>query len=182
LSRDKWPVNYQNPMELNRYGYTANNPANYTDASGNAALSENSIKFSIKFSIYNHSLVTVGSAVVVNLIATTLLVALLIPNKDVFCFNEVSRFGCRLYLDNQKVKILGIAFGASAALVPLFVALMGVMIPGWGLLLIPTVGVLEAELIILAATMAKIGELNQCVDLIITPFLPLFIPRAVSCF
>jgi RHS repeat-associated protein len=35
LTMDKWPVNYQNPKELNRYGYTANNPINYYDPTGN---------------------------------------------------------------------------------------------------------------------------------------------------
>ena len=34
LSRDTWPINYQNPIELNRYVYTANNPVNYADPSG----------------------------------------------------------------------------------------------------------------------------------------------------
>jgi RHS repeat-associated protein len=40
LSMDKWPVSRQNPMELNRYGYTANNPLNLQDPSGNSALGE----------------------------------------------------------------------------------------------------------------------------------------------
>jgi RHS repeat-associated protein len=34
LSQDPYPVNTGNPMELNRYVYTANNPVNYTDPSG----------------------------------------------------------------------------------------------------------------------------------------------------
>jgi RHS repeat-associated protein len=34
LSMDKWQVVYQNPVELNRYGYTANNPVNWNDPSG----------------------------------------------------------------------------------------------------------------------------------------------------
>jgi RHS repeat-associated protein len=38
LSQDKWPVDYKNPMELNRYGYTANNPVNFYDPSGYAEI------------------------------------------------------------------------------------------------------------------------------------------------
>ncbi len=34
LSQDPYPVNTGNPMELNRYVYTANNPVNYADPSG----------------------------------------------------------------------------------------------------------------------------------------------------
>jgi len=35
LTRDTWAVNYNDPMELNRYGYVAGNPVNATDPSGN---------------------------------------------------------------------------------------------------------------------------------------------------
>ncbi|NJO07704.1 MAG: RHS repeat-associated core domain-containing protein [Chloroflexaceae bacterium] len=34
LTRDTYPIDFQNPVELNRYGYTANNPVNGTDPSG----------------------------------------------------------------------------------------------------------------------------------------------------
>ncbi|NJO01367.1 MAG: RHS repeat-associated core domain-containing protein [Bacteroidia bacterium] len=34
LTRDTYPLDVQNPVELNRYGYTANNPVNGTDPSG----------------------------------------------------------------------------------------------------------------------------------------------------
>lgn len=34
LSRDTYPYNYRNPIELNRYGYTAGNPVNGWDPSG----------------------------------------------------------------------------------------------------------------------------------------------------
>ncbi|MCI0711841.1 MAG: hypothetical protein L0154_16920 [Chloroflexi bacterium] len=34
LSQDPYPVNTGNPMELNRYVYTANNPVNFSDPSG----------------------------------------------------------------------------------------------------------------------------------------------------
>jgi RHS repeat-associated protein len=34
VSRDVWPVDYGDPWELNRYGYTAGNPVRWTDPSG----------------------------------------------------------------------------------------------------------------------------------------------------
>ncbi|NJO07544.1 MAG: RHS repeat-associated core domain-containing protein, partial [Chloroflexaceae bacterium] len=34
LTRDTYPIDVQHPVELNRYGYTANNPVNGTDPSG----------------------------------------------------------------------------------------------------------------------------------------------------
>jgi RHS repeat-associated protein len=34
LSRDTYPINHQNPMELNRYVYAAGNPVRYSDPSG----------------------------------------------------------------------------------------------------------------------------------------------------
>jgi RHS repeat-associated protein len=34
VSRDTWRINQYNPIELNRYGYTANNPANGSDPTG----------------------------------------------------------------------------------------------------------------------------------------------------
>ncbi len=34
VSRDTYPINYRNPIELNRYGYTANNPVNGYDPTG----------------------------------------------------------------------------------------------------------------------------------------------------
>jgi RHS repeat-associated protein len=34
LSRDTWQIDQNNPIELNRYGYTANNSVNATDPSG----------------------------------------------------------------------------------------------------------------------------------------------------
>jgi RHS repeat-associated protein len=35
VSRDTFPVNFNNPIELNRYGYTAGNPINGSDPTGN---------------------------------------------------------------------------------------------------------------------------------------------------
>ncbi len=40
VSRDTYPINYQNPIELNRYGYTANNPINGYDPSGHNSFFE----------------------------------------------------------------------------------------------------------------------------------------------
>jgi RHS repeat-associated protein len=40
LSRDTIGYNIGNPIELNRYGYTANNPVNATDPTGNQAFAE----------------------------------------------------------------------------------------------------------------------------------------------
>jgi RHS repeat-associated protein len=37
-SRDTYPVDFNNPIELNRYGYTAGNPVNGSDPSGNDGL------------------------------------------------------------------------------------------------------------------------------------------------
>jgi RHS repeat-associated protein len=40
LSRDTWAYDYQNPVELNRYVYVANNPATWTDPSGYSAFGD----------------------------------------------------------------------------------------------------------------------------------------------
>ena len=45
LSRDTWAVNYQNPFELNRYVYAANNPATYSDPSGYFAFASNAATY-----------------------------------------------------------------------------------------------------------------------------------------
>jgi RHS repeat-associated protein len=44
LSQDTAALNMQNPLELNRYSYTANNPVNYTDPSGHQILAEYGVK------------------------------------------------------------------------------------------------------------------------------------------
>jgi RHS repeat-associated protein len=40
LSRDTWPIQVDDPREINRYGYIANDPINYTDPSGYTALGQ----------------------------------------------------------------------------------------------------------------------------------------------
>ncbi|MBZ0318928.1 MAG: hypothetical protein K8L91_21110 [Anaerolineae bacterium] len=40
VSRDTYPINYRNPIELNRYGYVGNNPVNKYDPSGLSSLTE----------------------------------------------------------------------------------------------------------------------------------------------
>jgi RHS repeat-associated protein len=40
LSQDTYPVNFNNPVELNRYVYAANNPTNLTDPTGHTAYGE----------------------------------------------------------------------------------------------------------------------------------------------
>jgi RHS repeat-associated protein len=76
LSRDKWPVDYQNPMELNRYGYTANNPIRYSDPSGyGTGLFDNAI-YNVKvFFTYLHPTVKLGLLSALALIDVVILIA-----------------------------------------------------------------------------------------------------------
>ncbi|CAG0981385.1 partial tRNA nuclease WapA, partial [Anaerolineae bacterium] len=52
VSRDTYPINYRNPIELNRYGYVGNNPINHQDPLGlyiatDRALTETNVSMSI---------------------------------------------------------------------------------------------------------------------------------------
>ncbi len=51
LSRDTWSLNMQNPVEWNRYVYTANNPINLRDPGGNIALLDRSQLESLKATV-----------------------------------------------------------------------------------------------------------------------------------
>jgi hypothetical protein len=44
-SRDLWPVDIQNPVELNRYGYTANYPVTWSDPSSYFAIASNAATY-----------------------------------------------------------------------------------------------------------------------------------------
>jgi RHS repeat-associated protein len=53
LSRDTYPLNHQNPMELNRYVYAAGNPVRWSDPSG-------LISYALNLSAVMRSKVTIG--------------------------------------------------------------------------------------------------------------------------
>jgi RHS repeat-associated protein len=65
LSQDTWPIDLQNPIELNRYAHARNNPISYNDPSGlsGAVLTYgyNSFNFSIRI---NPLILEIGLAVV----------------------------------------------------------------------------------------------------------------------
>ncbi|MBZ0099331.1 MAG: RHS repeat-associated core domain-containing protein [Taibaiella sp.] len=45
MTRDTWAYDFHNPIELNRYVYTANNPSTLTDPTGHAAFTEFMARF-----------------------------------------------------------------------------------------------------------------------------------------
>jgi RHS repeat-associated protein len=72
LSRDKWPVDYKNPVELNRYGYTANNPVNWSDPSGNGIALDIAYVAATTLVIYPTMIATViGQYYVASILALT---------------------------------------------------------------------------------------------------------------
>src|SRR5690606_11610741 len=44
LTRDTWQYDYQNPVELNRYVYVANNPVMFTDPSGYSMVTQGQLQ------------------------------------------------------------------------------------------------------------------------------------------
>jgi RHS repeat-associated protein len=113
LSMDKWPVNYQNPMELNRYGYTANNPINYADPSGYVTLKEYAItQVKTLYSFKSSSLALLGQLtlwLVVTTVWGTQISAILSTAERVECSSSVvgtSRSDCTYYLSTDSTKAL----------------------------------------------------------------------------
>jgi hypothetical protein len=103
LSRDTWQIDINNPIELNRYGYTADNPVNFSDPSGNVGLIEwlTTTKTGI-------ATVQVSTFLTVSIITQLLLhltVTIAVSNNTVAC--ELIRTNrCTYYLSTDSTKNL----------------------------------------------------------------------------
>jgi RHS repeat-associated protein len=127
LSMDKWPVNYRNPIELNRYGYTANNPTNWSDPSGNATFKEYSDLSPVQKIIYRANIAAftfVSSAVIVPIIFLVFAHIILFESEKRECtalFPSV----CVYYLNNDGTKRFAILLRTHANLVQFFASNWG---------------------------------------------------------
>ena len=79
LSRDTWAYDYQNPVELNRYVYTANNPATWSDPSGYTTYK---FTFTVAGGGAGFSAKALGVAIASSLVAIPVIV-LLMTVKDI---------------------------------------------------------------------------------------------------
>jgi RHS repeat-associated protein len=77
LSQDTYPVNFNNPVELNRYGYTASNPINLADPTGHTAYPERSI-----LNFFSRQNATTLIKVGIGITAVLLAVNTLVPHVD----------------------------------------------------------------------------------------------------
>jgi RHS repeat-associated protein len=84
LSQDTYDLNFNNPIELNRYGYVAGNPVNSNDPSGNNLVEDVSLRFSTTAALISTLLGSVTPAQLfaplTGLVLTGIIVALLAKN------------------------------------------------------------------------------------------------------
>jgi RHS repeat-associated protein len=121
LSRDKWPVDYQNPMELNRYGYTANNPINWSDPSGYDRLFP-FLTF-IRTSVATPTAIKMVAQQIAIVHLTVFIVMALAYHLGNRYIHSCSPFGCKLVYSSEA------ANAAARGLRDMLIPLAGIVIP-----------------------------------------------------
>jgi RHS repeat-associated protein len=107
LSQDTWRVDYKNPIELNRYGYTANNPVNYSDPSGLGLPSYASLIKAFNVGVGFIAVAVLSSTI--TLMVFAIILGAVIAMSPKYCSPDKAE--CRIVLDVDQSKVLGFAIG-----------------------------------------------------------------------